>query len=103
MCIRDSDYTLPEVMTLTKLIPQIPSKPVTLADCLGDNPDKAVPELRQMYDNDPRVHDLLDAALTLEGVTRNAGTHAAGIIIGDKPLVDYLPLHRPIGETKVSQ
>src|SRR6266849_6383032 len=46
------DYPLPEVNNLTKLIPQIPSRPVTLADCLGDDVEKAVPELKKMYAED---------------------------------------------------
>src|SRR5258707_9664293 len=97
------DYPLPEVNILTKLIPQIPSRPVTLADCLGDDTDKAVPELKKMYAEDENIKTLLDTALTVEGVARNAGTHAAGVIIGDKSLVEYLPLHRPIGDTRVAQ
>ncbi|HLY27982.1 MAG TPA: DNA polymerase III subunit alpha [Aggregatilineales bacterium] len=97
------DYPLPEVNGLTKLVPQIPSRPVTLADCLGDDADKSVPELKRMYEDDENVKKLLDTALTVEGVARNAGTHAAGVIIADKALVEYLPLHRPIGDTKVSQ
>src|SRR5262249_27982273 len=46
------DYPLPAVNNLTKLVPQIPSKPVTLADCLGDDVEKAVPELKKIYQED---------------------------------------------------
>lgn len=102
---------LPKVAELTSLIPNIPSKPVTIADCLGFNDDpnaedeekKLVPQLRERYDNDPEVRSVLDTALTVEGVARNAGTHAAGVIIGDQPLVEYLPLHRPMGESALAQ
>jgi DNA polymerase-3 subunit alpha len=97
------DYPLPEVNNLTQMIPNIPSKPVTLAECLGDDPEKAVPSLKEIYESDQRIHKLLDTAITVEGVARNAGTHAAGVIIGDKPLVQYLPLHRPIGDTRLAQ
>ncbi|MCC7451661.1 MAG: DNA polymerase III subunit alpha [Anaerolineae bacterium] len=97
------DRPLGEVNNLTKLVPQIPSRPVSLSDCLGDDPDKSVPDLKRIYNEDPEIQNLLDTAQTVEGVARNAGTHAAGVIIGDKPLVEYLPLHRPIGDTKVSQ
>lgn len=100
---RALDYPLPAVNNLTKLVPQIPSRPVTLADCLGDDSDKAVPDLKKLYNEDESTRKLLDTAMTVEGVARNAGTHAAGVIIGDKPLVEYLPLHRPIGDTKVEQ
>src|SRR4030067_2864776 len=41
------------------------------------------------------ARDLVDTAPRLEGVVRNAGTHAAGVVIADRPLVEYLPLHRP--------
>src|SRR5260221_12157094 len=97
------DYPLPEVNSLTKLVPQIPSKPVTLTDCLGDDPEKAVPDLKKLYAEDEHIKTRLDTARTVEGVTRNAGTHAAGVIIGDKRLVEYLPLHRPIGDTRITQ
>ena len=97
------DYPLPETNKLTALVPNIPSKPVTLAECLSDDPEKAVPALKDVYDSDEAVRQLLDMAMTVEGVARNAGTHAAGVIIGDKPLVEYLPLHRPIGDTKLAQ
>jgi DNA polymerase III subunit alpha len=97
------DYPLPTVNNLTKLVPMIPSRPVTLADCLGDDPDKSVPDLKRSYEEDEDIRKLLDTAQTVEGVARNAGTHAAGVIIGDKPLVEYLPLHRPIGDSKVTQ
>ncbi len=92
---------LPLVSQLTALVPNIPSKPVSLADCLGDDPEKAVPELKERYSADPQIRTLLDTAMTVEGVSRNAGTHAAGIIITPEPLVEYLPLHRPIGESPV--
>ncbi len=92
---------LPTVSQLTALVPNIPSRPVTLAECLSDDPDKAVPELKERYNSDPKIRNLLDTALTVEGVARNAGTHAAGIIITPEPLVEYLPLHRPMGESPV--
>lgn len=91
------DYPLAEVNKLTALIPQIPSHPVTLAQCLSDDKEYAVPDLKKFYQESAEVKTLLDTALTVEGVARNAGTHAAGIIIGDKSLDEYLPLHRPTG------
>ena len=48
-----------------------------------------------MYDTIPYVKKLLDTATEVEGVTRHASTHAAGILISDRPLVEYMPLHRP--------
>ena len=43
------------------------------------------------------LKDLIDTAADMEGVVRNAGTHVAGVVIADRPLVDYMPLHRPTG------
>ena len=53
------------------------------------------PELMEMYKNDKRVTRLIDTAFVLEGVTRHASTHAAGVVISPKPLVNYLPLFKP--------
>ncbi|MFN8421452.1 MAG: DNA polymerase III subunit alpha [Anaerolineae bacterium] len=97
------DYPLPVVNELTHMVPQIPSRPVTLSDCLGDDEDKSVPALKERYHDDPSIKTLLDNAMLVEGMSRNVGTHAAGVIIGDAPLVQYLPLHRPIGDTKLAQ
>lgn len=91
------------VSQLTALVPNIPSKPVTLAECLSDDPDKAVPALKERYNNNAQIRELLETAMTVEGVARNAGTHAAGIIITPEPLVEYLPLHRPMGESPVDR
>jgi len=92
------------VNPVTALVPQIPSRPVTLSECLfSEDKEKAVPALREIYENDKRMRPVFDTAITVEGVARNAGTHAAGVIISDKSLTEYLPLYRPIGDTKLSQ
>ena len=49
--------------------------------------------LQELYDKDPQVKQLLDIALTLEGLTRHASTHAAGVVVTPKPLSEYLPLY----------
>jgi DNA polymerase-3 subunit alpha len=64
---------------------------ITLDDALRLNPD-----LKKEYDTDPQVHELIDIARRLEGTNRNAGTHAAGIVIADGPLSDHVPLQRVI-------
>ncbi len=56
-----------------------------------------VPEFKQHYDNTQFLQELIDTAAQVEGVVRNAGTHAAGVIIADKPVIEYIPLHRPTG------
>ena len=52
------------------------------------------PMLRQMYDEDPKVRNLVDTAMTLEGMPRHASTHAAGVLITGQPVIDFVPLQR---------
>ena len=89
---RVMDIPLSEVDRVAKLIPNIPGKPVTIEQALEE-----VNDLKQIYDTTPYMHDLIDTASQMEGVVRNAGTHAAGVVITDKPLIEYVPLHRPTG------
>ena len=95
---RALDIPQPEVDRLARLIPNIPGKPMSLTEALEE-----IPDLRATYDAEAHIQKLIDTAIKLEGVTRHASTHAAGVIIGDKPLVEYLPLHRPTksNESKV--
>ena len=53
------------------------------------------PSSRRSTTRQPHLHELIDVAAKMEGTVRNAGTHAAGVVISDKPILDYLPLHRP--------
>jgi len=85
---RAMDVPLPEVDSIAKLIPGGPK--VKIADGL-----KQSQELRQAYENVDYIRQLVDTARHLEGVARHASTHAAGVIVADKPLVEYTPLHRP--------
>ena len=63
-----------------------------------------VAELREMRDNDPQVHKLFDIAMQLEGLYRNSGMHAAGVVIGDRPLDQLVPLYKdPRAEMPVTQ
>jgi DNA polymerase III subunit alpha len=86
------DIPLSEVTRMTSLVPAIPGKPVGLKQALEE-----VPDLKRLYDGDKTLRDLYDKAITVEGMTRNAGTHAAGVVIADKPLIEYVPLHRLTG------
>ena len=54
----------------------------------------ANPELSQLYRSNEQIREVIDTAKVLQGVSRHASTHAAGVIVADRPLVDYLPLHR---------
>ena len=87
---RVMDIPLPEVDRLAKLIPNIPGKPVTIPEAI-----ETVPALREIIEGNGYLKELVETAAKLEGVARNAGTHAAGVIITDKPITDYIPLHRP--------
>ncbi len=70
---------------IAKLIPQ--SIGMTISRALEGNR-----ELSDLYENDAQVKELLDMALKLEGMPRHASTHAAGVVISDKPVADYVPL-----------
>ncbi len=91
---RAMDVPLGEVDRVAKLIPAIPGKPVSIAEAI-----EQVAELKEIYENTPYMHSLLDTAQQLEGVARHASTHAAGVIISDLPLIEYAPLTRPTKES----
>ena len=91
---RVMDIPLTEVDKVAKLIPNIPGKPVTIPQALEE-----VTEFKNLYQNTPYLQDLIDTAAQMEGVVRNAGTHAAGVIITDKPILEYIPLNRPTGSS----
>lgn len=59
-------------------------------------------ELRQRYDTDPKIHELIDMAKKVEGMPRNTSTHAAGVVITDKPVSEYVPLAKN-GDSVVTQ
>ncbi len=88
-----------QVDKLTKLVPQNPANPVTLEQAISTEI-----RLRQAADEDPTVRRLLDIALVLEGLHRHASTHAAGVVIGDRPLEQLVPLYRdPKSDMLVTQ
>lgn len=91
---RVMDIPLPEIDKLAKLVPFTPGKTVTI-----DQTISKVPEFKQHYESASYLRELIDTARSVEGVVRNAGTHAAGVIISDKPMVEYIPLHRPTGQS----
>ncbi len=88
-----------QVDKLTKLVPQNPAAPVTLAAAIAGEP-----KLQAFRDEDPVVARAFDIAQKLEGLTRHASTHAAGIVIGDRPLSELVPLYRdPKSDMPVTQ
>ncbi len=74
---------------ICKLVPNNPANPMTLGQAIDSEP-----QLQHMRDGDPVVAQMMDIALKLEGLFRNASTHAAGVVIGDRPLVELVPLYR---------
>ncbi|HKI53256.1 MAG TPA: DNA polymerase III subunit alpha, partial [Anaerolineales bacterium] len=91
---RVMDIALPEVDRVAKLVPFVSGRNTTMDDAM------AVPEFKEIYDTQPHLRELIDTAAKMEGTVRNAGTHAAGVVISDKPVVDYLPLHRPTSNSE---
>lgn len=83
-----------EVDRIAKLVPPDPN--ITLEEAI-----KSEPELRNLYKADPRITQLIDTSLALEGLTRHASTHAAGVVISDEPLTNYIPLFKT-GEDQIS-
>ncbi|HEY9088901.1 MAG TPA: DNA polymerase III subunit alpha, partial [Anaerolineaceae bacterium] len=94
---RVMDIPISEVDRIAKLIPNIPGKPVTIAEALETNA-----EFKQAYNEAEYLRSLIDTASQMEGAVRNAGTHAAGVIITDRPIIEYTPLHRPTSGSEES-
>lgn len=76
---------------IAKLIPNEPKMTIEKALDLSK-------ELKQLYENDNETKDLIDLAMKVEGMPRNASTHAAGVVITDKPVVEYVPLQSNDGQ-----
>lgn len=88
-----------QVDKICKMVPSNPANPLTLQEALDQEPD-----LMRMRRSDPTVDKLMDIGLKLEGLYRHASTHAAGIIIGDRPLDELVPTYRdPRSDMPVTQ
>ena len=88
-----------QVDRLAKLIPNHPTDPWTLERTLN-----GVGEFAKEYANDNQVRRLIDLAMKLEGLPRHSSTHAAGVVIGDRPLAQLVPLYRdPRSDMPVTQ
>jgi DNA polymerase-3 subunit alpha len=88
-----------QVDRLCKLVPNNPANPVTLAEAIDMEP-----RLQAERDSDPQVAELMEISLKLEGLYRHASTHAAGVVIGDRPLQELVPLYRdPKSDMPVTQ
>nr|MBA3913567.1 DNA polymerase III subunit alpha [Terriglobales bacterium] len=84
---RAMDIPYADVDRIAKMIPTQVN--ITLADALRDSPS-----LQQAYESDTQVRQLIDTAKKLEGLVRNSGVHAAGVVISPRPLTDLVPLHK---------
>ncbi len=102
-CVRDVGRVLQmpygQVDRISKMIPNPPGKPVGLRDAINGEP-----RLRQMIREDQSVERLMEVAQKLEGLYRHASTHAAGLVIGDRPLDELVPMYRdPRADMPVTQ
>ncbi|GAB4179623.1 MAG: DNA polymerase III subunit alpha [Thalassobaculales bacterium] len=89
----------PVVDRICKLVPNNPANPVTLRQAIDKEP-----ELQRQRDSDEQVGRMIAIGLQLEGLYRHASTHAAGVVIGDRPLQELVPLYRdPKSDWPVTQ
>ncbi|BCB28018.1 DNA-directed DNA polymerase [Sulfurimicrobium lacus] len=93
--VLDMSYTFCD--GLSKLIPAQPGKFVTLDQALVE-----VPDLKERYDNEEEVRELFELARKLEGMTRNVGMHAGGVLIAPGKLTDFCPLYVASGSEAVT-
>ncbi len=93
---RALDLSYPEVDKIAKLVPDVLK--IDLATALEKEP-----RLRELRDQDETVREVLTIAAALEGLPRHASTHAAGVVIADRPLWDYLPLYKGNKDEIVTQ
>ncbi|MEL7689821.1 DNA polymerase III subunit alpha [Citromicrobium bathyomarinum] len=98
-CGRILDMSYGQVDRLCKMVPNHPTDPWSLPRALN-----GAAEFKGEYDNDNEVRTLVDLAMQLEGLPRNSSTHAAGVVIGDRPLAELVPLYRdPRSDMPVTQ
>ena len=82
---RALDFSYAETDVVAKQVPSTPH--ITLREAIESSP-----KLKEMYTQDPRIHTLVDTAMSLEGMPRNTSTHAAGVVITADPVYTYVPL-----------
>jgi DNA polymerase III subunit alpha len=98
-CGRILQMAYGHVDRLCKMVPNHPTDPWTLERAMNGAAD-----FRREYERDPEVKRLVDLAMRLEGLPRNSSTHAAGVVIGDRPLSQLVPLYRdPRSDMPVTQ
>jgi len=93
---RVQGFAFGETDRLSKMVPDVIG--ITLEQALEQEP-----RLRQMYQDDDRIRDLIDVSRALEGLFKSTGMHAAGVVIGEKPLWEYVPVFRGANGEIVTQ
>jgi DNA polymerase-3 subunit alpha len=88
---RAMDFPYAEADRLAKLVPE--SIKITIKKAIEQEP-----QLKEAYEKDERIAELLDIAMRLEGLSRHASTHAAGVVIAPEALTEYMPLYKPPSE-----
>lgn len=91
---RALNVPLPRVNEIAKMVPD--ELNIKLKDALEKSPD-----LKAAYDTDPQVQELLDFAISVEGLARSCGTHAAGVVVADVPLDTVVPLQKITGKVDI--
>ncbi len=92
---RAMDMPLDQVDVIARMIPAVPGKPIKIKNVLTDGHEFYSAELTQRYRKEEGVKNLLNTAQNMEGISRHASSHAAGVIVSDRPLTEYVPLNRP--------
>lgn len=83
-----------DVDVIAKMVPETLN--ITLDEALKESA-----ELKDLYNGDPKIREVLDLARQIEGLARSAGTHAAGVVVSDRPISEYIPLQTISGKTDV--
>ncbi|MEK7308493.1 MAG: DNA polymerase III subunit alpha [Nitrospirota bacterium] len=92
---RAMDIPYSEVDTVAKLVPNLPN--ITIKESLAREP-----KIKELYETNPAIKELIDVAQRLEGLSRHASTHAAGVVISPEPLTEFLPLYKAPNETTIT-
>jgi DNA polymerase-3 subunit alpha len=83
-----------DVDVIAKMVPETLN--ITLDEAIKESS-----ELKALYESDPKIREILDLARQIEGLARSAGTHAAGVVVSDRPISEYIPLQTISGKTDV--
>jgi len=83
-----------DVDVIAKMVPETLN--ITLDEAIKESA-----ELKELYDSDPKIREILDLAKQIEGLARSAGTHAAGVVVSDRPISEYIPLQTITGKTDI--